>query len=88
MAEAHRKALRNLEEITDEEDAAITADAQGDPDNPPADDLLRRRGRPPLEKAKQPVKLRLDPDVIERFKADGPGWQSRMNAALRKAAGL
>ena len=32
--------------------------------------------------------LRLDPDVVERFKADGEGWQTRMNEALRKAAGL
>lgn len=32
--------------------------------------------------------LRLDPEVLERFKADGPGWQGRMNAALRKAVGL
>mgnify|MGYP002651195980 CR=1 FL=1 len=47
------------------------------------------RGRPPLrEHAKRQVTLRLDPDVIERFRADGPGWQGRMNAALRKAAGL
>ena len=30
----------------------------------------------------------LDPDVIEHFKADGHGWQIRVNAALRKAAGL
>jgi uncharacterized protein (DUF4415 family) len=47
------------------------------------------RGRPPLgDVAKRQVTLRLDPDVIERFRADGPGWQGRMNAALRKAAGL
>ena len=47
------------------------------------------RGRPSLgEAAKRQVTLRLDPDVIERFRAEGPGWQGRMNAALRKAAGL
>ena len=50
--------------------------------------LKRSRGRPRLEVTKTEVKLRLDPDVVERFRADGPGWQSRMNAALRKAAGL
>jgi uncharacterized protein (DUF4415 family) len=32
--------------------------------------------------------LRLDPEVLEAFRAEGPGWQGRMNAALRKAAGL
>jgi len=47
------------------------------------------RGRPPLrEHAKRQVTLRLDPDVIDRFRADGPGWQGRMNDALRKAVGL
>ncbi|MEA1085625.1 BrnA antitoxin family protein [Sphingomonas sp. CD22] len=47
------------------------------------------RGRPPLrEHAKRQVTLRLDPDVIDRFRSDGPGWQGRMNDALRKAAGL
>jgi uncharacterized protein (DUF4415 family) len=30
------------------------------------------------------VSLRLDPDVIEAFRAGGSGWQSRINAALRK----
>jgi uncharacterized protein (DUF4415 family) len=47
------------------------------------------RGRPPQRaRAKQQVTLRLDPDVVERFRADGPGWQGRINAALRKAVGL
>ena len=47
----------------------------------------RARG---LQKAptKQLVSLRLDRDVIEHFRASGEGWQSRMNAALRKAAKL
>ncbi len=47
------------------------------------------RGRPPLGTAsKRQVTLRLDPDVLDRFRADGPGWQGRINAALRKAVGL
>ena len=47
------------------------------------------RGRPPLrDAAKRQVTLRLDPDVIEKFRAGGPGWQARMNEALRKAVGL
>jgi uncharacterized protein (DUF4415 family) len=37
---------------------------------------------------KKLVSLRLSQEVIERFKADGPGWQSRIDAALRKAIGL
>lgn len=54
-----------------------------------ANGTLTRPGRPPEGEApKRQVTLRLDPDVIEKFRAGGPGWQSRINAALRKAAGL
>jgi uncharacterized protein (DUF4415 family) len=38
--------------------------------------------------AREQVSLRIDQDVLEHFRADGPGWQDRINAALRKAAGL
>ncbi|HEX5455503.1 MAG TPA: BrnA antitoxin family protein [Stellaceae bacterium] len=49
------------------------------------DTLVRRgRGRPPLDHPKKLVSLRRDQDIIDRFRADGPGWQSRINAALRK----
>jgi uncharacterized protein (DUF4415 family) len=48
-----------------------------------------RLGRPPLgEQTKRQVTLRLDPDVIARFREGGPGWQGRINAVLRKAVGL
>jgi uncharacterized protein (DUF4415 family) len=40
-------------------------------------------GRP--HSGKKVVSLRLDPDVIEKFRATGPGWQALMNHALRKA---
>ena len=46
------------------------------------------RGRPKLAQAKQSQTLRIDPDVLAHFKSGGPGWQTRMNEALRKAAGL
>jgi uncharacterized protein (DUF4415 family) len=36
---------------------------------------------------KETVTLRIDRDVLEFFQQDGPGWQDRINAALRKAAG-
>jgi uncharacterized protein (DUF4415 family) len=52
-----------------------------------AADLSRRvrgRGRPVLEAPKRLVSLRLDPVVIERFRATGPGWQSRINQVLRE----
>ena len=46
-----------------------------------------KRGRPPmLEKdRKQRITIMLDRDIIEHFKEDGPGWQTRLNAALRDA---
>lgn len=46
-----------------------------------------RVGRP-VGTTKDQVSLRIDRDVIARFRAGGPGWQSRMNAALRAAVGL
>ena len=33
------------------------------------------------------VSLRIDQDVLEYFQEGGPGWQERINDALRKAAG-
>jgi uncharacterized protein (DUF4415 family) len=50
-------------------------------------DRIIRRGRPPGS-SKDLVSLRLDKDVIDHFRSTGPGWQTRMNDALRKAAGL
>jgi uncharacterized protein (DUF4415 family) len=44
----------------------------------------RARGRPVAGSPKRLVSLRLDQDVIEHFRAGGPGWQSRINAALRR----
>ena len=46
------------------------------------------RGRPKSKARKQPVSLRLDPDVLAHFRRSGRGWQSRINAALRKVAKL
>lgn len=47
-----------------------------------------KRGRPvgtTKPDAKKSITLRLDPDVIEAWRATGPGWQARMNDALRAA---
>lgn len=48
----------------------------------------KSRGRPSLSHPKKQITLRLDEDVIARFRQSGKGWQGRMNEALRKAAGL
>ncbi|WP_313602195.1 BrnA antitoxin family protein [Rhizobium sp.] len=49
---------------------------------------IAARGRPKVEAPKVAVTLRLDPDVLDRFKASGKDWRSRMAEELRKAAGL
>ena len=43
--------------------------------------------KPAVPGAKETVSLRIDRDVLDVFQADGPGWQDRINAALRRAAG-
>jgi uncharacterized protein (DUF4415 family) len=48
----------------------------------------RPAGGPKKAAPKEAVNIRLDPEVVAYFRAGGPGWQSRINEALRKAAGL
>jgi uncharacterized protein (DUF4415 family) len=51
----------------------------------PATGSYTKRGRPKSDSPKQLISLRLDPDVIERFRQTGPGWQSRINEILKAA---
>ncbi|MCF8478563.1 MAG: BrnA antitoxin family protein [Pseudolabrys sp.] len=51
-------------------------------------DTVVRRGRPPLPNPKQAVKLRIDADVLAAYRKTGVGWQTRINADLRKARKL
>ncbi|MCJ2050180.1 BrnA antitoxin family protein [Methylobacterium sp. J-070] len=53
---------------------------------PELDATLRRSRGPQKAPTKQLVSLRLDVEIVEAFKATGPGWQTRMNDALRAAA--
>ena len=59
-------------------------------DNPPMDSAFMagmkasRRGRPKLERPKVEVKIRLDAKIVEHLRGSGPGWQTRVNAALGK----
>ncbi|GLU29351.1 BrnA antitoxin family protein [Brucella sp. NBRC 12950] len=50
--------------------------------------IQRSRGRPKVDNPKEAVTLRLDPDVVAKFKANGKNWRANMNDALRKAVGL
>ena len=54
----------------------------------PADGTLTKPGRPKSLDPKKQVTLRIDNIVLEKFRATGKGWQSRINAELRKALGI
>jgi hypothetical protein len=50
---------------------------------------LVRRGRPPLSgNPKAAITLRLDEDVVQAYRETGEGWQTRINADLRRARKL
>ena len=46
--------------------------------------VVNKGGRPRLESPRQLISLRLPPEVIERWRATGPGWQTRMAERLAK----
>jgi len=83
-----RRPLTNAEgevrELTAEDFAAMRPLAEVVPE---LAEILRKRGERGPQKAptKQQVTLRLDRDVVDRFRSTGPGWQRRINEALRKA---
>lgn len=55
--------------------------------HPDLDQAIKRsRGRPPVEKPKQAVTLRIHPDTVARFQAKGKNWRSEMAQALDRAA--
>jgi uncharacterized protein (DUF4415 family) len=60
-------------------DSVIFTDEEWESVNP-----LIRRGRPPLEITKEKISIRLSRDVIDQFKANGDGWQSRIDNALKE----
>lgn len=73
-------------ELTAEEIAGLRPFAEVFPDL--AASIRRARGRPPEPTPKKQVTVRLDAEVIEALKKDGAGWQTRLNATLRKGLGL
>lgn len=83
---------RQIAADPDDWDATAADAAQAKPFAEAFPDLMasiqKTRGRPKVENPKQHVSMRLDADVLDAFKASGPGWQGRINEALRKAAGL
>ena len=73
---------------THEEDEAINRGIAADPDTYEltAADLnqMKRMGRPKAAVTKERITIRLSPDVLEAFRAEGSGWQGRMDNALRE----
>jgi len=47
--------------------------------------ITRGRGRPPVSVKRPTLNMRVDAEVLDAFKATGPGWQTRINAVLREA---
>ena len=77
------------------ENKPITSATWTDPDDAPeltedffeqADlyqgETLIRRGRPKALRVREQITIRLSPIVLDSFRATGPGWQTRMDAAL------
>ena len=98
---SQRKAAHHLDEEADAGEQAIappglaeTAETFEDDDLPdfstPSSverfaEAKISRGRPKLPGRKISTTIRLDPDVLKKFRATGPGWQSRINAVLKAA---
>jgi uncharacterized protein (DUF4415 family) len=70
---------RTLNDARTEAEAAFKRTTTKTPEVPPKTTALPG--------VKELVSLRIDQDVLEHFQAGGPGWQDRINEALRKAAG-
>ena len=99
-----RIASENVIIPTSREDDAINASAEADPDTyiltdeelskmRPAKDVLpafvRAMTRGPQKTPKKiKTTMRIDADVLDAFKKHGKGWQTNINEALRKVAGL
>ena len=69
-------------ESTDEELAQAKPFAEAFPGL--MESIKRSRGRPKVAAAKEAVTLRLDPATLERFKAQGADWRSKMAEVLEK----
>lgn len=77
---------------SEEEEARIREGIAADPDTHELTNeelarlhpFTRSPGRPKADSTKQPVSIRLSPEVVEYFKASGPGWQTRIDTVLRE----
>jgi len=77
-----------LELPSDQEESDINAGIAEDPDTRELSDRefqrLRPLGRPKAKVTKERITIRLSPEVVEKFRATGSGWQARMDKALQE----
>jgi len=82
------KSGRMLELPSDQEESDINAGIAEDPDTRELSDRefqrLRPLGRPKAKVTKERITIRLSPEVVEKFRATGSGWQARMDKALQE----
>lgn len=64
-------------------DAQVRAGIEADPDAQPTDAEFWQQAELMLPKSKEIITIRLDPDVLEWFRRQGRGYQTRINAVLR-----
>jgi len=69
-------------------DALSAAEAVFKPATPPAAEPIRAQKKGGVPVAKELVSIKLDSDLIAHFQEDGPGWQDRINDALRRVTSL
>lgn len=69
-------------------DAFSAAEAIFKPAAPALAEPVRATAKTGVPVSKELVSIKLDSDVIAHFQEEGPGWQDRINEALRRAAGL
>ncbi len=78
---------RSLMELMTQEELerldALTDDEIDTSDISPLGEEFWKNAKVVLPKQKQPISIRLDDDILEWFKAQGRGYQSRINAVLR-----
>ena len=69
-------------------DSLSVAEAVFKPAPQPTAEPVVAEKRPGIPISKEQVLLELDSDLVAHFQENGPGWQERINDALRRAAGL
>ena len=79
-----RQMIENKDSIEEDFDPDTAPDLSRDGWPEKFANMAVRRGRPPVARPKVSTTIRLSQDVIDHFRADGKGWQTRIDEALRE----